>query len=102
MFETEMRESTSSKIIISDIDAETMFVVLEYMYTGKVIMTESISYTGLIYAAEKYDLPQLKRYCFNKMCECATDDTIGSLTLAAHAFNVDSDTKESLKKYCLR
>lgn len=102
MFDSEMTELMSNQVTITDIDEETLNVVLLYIYTGKVMTTESISYTDLIYGAEKYDLPQMKHYCFDKMWECVTDETIGELAVAADIYNADKDTQECVKNYCLR
>jgi speckle-type POZ protein len=100
MFDSEMKESQSSQVFLTDIDAETVYAVLIYIYTGKVVLSEGTSYTELIYGAEKYDLPQLKHYCFDKMFECVTDETVGTLAVAADTYNADKDTKEAVKKYC--
>lgn len=101
MFDTEMKELTSNQVTITDIDNKTMHAVLLYIYTGKVV-NESTSYADLIYVAEKYDLPQMKCYCFERMWESVTDDTIGELAVAADTYNADADTQECVRNYCMR
>lgn len=102
MFDSEMEESESNQVVLTDIDFETMHAVLLFIYTGEVKMNELISYTELIYGAEKYDLPELKRHCFRKMFECVTEETFGMLAVAALTYNADTEFQESVEKYCLR
>lgn len=102
MFDAEMSESSSGQVVLTDIDSETLNAILLYIYTGEATVNDSISYTELIYGAEKYELQELKHHCFHKMYECVTDETIGSLAVAAYTYNADDDIKKSVKNYCLR
>ncbi|KAG4071672.1 hypothetical protein HA402_011826 [Bradysia odoriphaga] len=102
MLESDMRETATSKIVLTDIDAEIFRAILLYIYTGKVEMNDSISYVELIYGAEKYDLAELKQYCFEQMCKSVTIDTIGSLAVAAEVYNADENIRKPIKEYCRR
>ena len=100
MFESDMQEADKREVEITDMDADTVQMLLHYIYTGKVIVPESGSWTETIHAAEKYDLPELKDYCFDKMLECVTDSTVGVLAVAAYTYNANTETQEIIKKYC--
>ncbi|XP_037034067.1 speckle-type POZ protein B-like [Bradysia coprophila] len=102
MLDSHMLETVTSKIILNDIDATVFHAILSYIYTGKVDVNDTISCTELIYAAEKYDLSELKQYYFEQMCKGVTVKTIGNLAVAAEIYNSDEKTKQSIKEYCQR
>ncbi|KAG4074951.1 hypothetical protein HA402_014530 [Bradysia odoriphaga] len=102
MLESDMQETVTSKIILDDIDATVFHVILSYIYTGKVDVNDTISYADLIYGAEKYDLSELKQYCFEQMFKSVTVKTIGNLAVAAEVYNADEKTKKLVKEYCQR
>lgn len=102
MFESQMEEVATSKIVITEIDSSTFRAILLYIYTGNVAMSGNTSYSELIYGAEKYDLFGLKQHCFDELCKNVTDETIGTLAVAAEMYNADEQTKKSIKEYCQR
>lgn len=62
MFEHETKEKMESKIEITDIDGAVLEQMVNFIYSDKVDNLDE--YAGdLILAAEKYDLPRLKRLC---------------------------------------
>jgi len=100
MFDSNMKESTTNQVHLTDIDADTIHCVLTYIYTGKVILTANISYKELIYGAEKYNLPLLKNYCFDRMLENVTNDTIGDLVVTAETYYAEPEYTKAVKKLC--
>lgn len=52
MFKSQMIESSTSKVKLIDIDSDTFHAMLLYIYTGKVEVNNSTSYTELVYGAE--------------------------------------------------
>jgi speckle-type POZ protein len=75
MLTTEMREAMSKKIVIDDIDGETMLELLRFIYTNKVENLTKLA-QNLIYAAEKYDIPELKLICAQKLIDQITNDNV--------------------------
>lgn len=72
-----MQESATSRIVLTDIDADTLRAIIFYIYTGKVeINDDATTYTKLIYGAEKYDLSELKEHCFDQLCENVNFETM--------------------------
>ena len=55
MFTHDMEENRSSKVDIQDLDGETVHDMIVYIYSGKVEKIDDKA-TGLLSAAEKYDL----------------------------------------------
>jgi hypothetical protein len=62
MMETNMRESQEKKATIDDIDAKSLFEFLRFVYCGRVEGIEEVA-IDLLYAASKYDVPDLKPIC---------------------------------------
>lgn len=97
-----MQQSTAIKVVLTDVDANTLQAVLLFIYSGKVEINDISSFATLVYAAEKYDVLGLKQHCFDQMIRNVTDDTIGNLAVAAQNHNADNDTKKCIKEYCQR
>jgi speckle-type POZ protein len=70
-----MVEKKSGVIVAEDIDGETMLEMLRFIYTGTVENFETIA-LNLIYAAEKYELPDLKSMCDTKLLEQISEETV--------------------------
>merc|ERR1712025_127620 len=68
MFTHDMEENRKSKVDIIDLDGETVHDMIIYIYSGKVGELEGKA-TGLLSAAEKYDLRELKQMCETSLCE---------------------------------
>ena len=70
MLKIEMKESDSGKVSIEDINQETMFEMLYFIYTGLVndsALTETSDVVELLFAADKYQLDTLKDICQDKL-----------------------------------
>jgi speckle-type POZ protein len=70
-----MVEKKSGVIVVDDIDGETMREMLRFIYTGTVENFETIA-LKLIYAAEKYDLPDLKSMCDTKLTKQISQENV--------------------------
>ena len=57
MFDTDMAEAKSGTVVIEDMLASTLEKLLEFAYTGEV--TDMQEVVELLYAADKYQLPNL-------------------------------------------
>lgn len=102
MFESDVEETATSKIVVTEIDASVLRAILRYIYTGTAEVNDINSYIDLIYGAEKYDLPELKEHCFELLCDSVTIATIGGLAVAAETCNADDEVKEFIKNFFLR
>ncbi|XP_035216425.1 speckle-type POZ protein B-like [Stegodyphus dumicola] len=63
MFHSEMSESTSSSVVISDVEPDIMDELLLFMYSGKLEKPLEETAMLLYSAADKYDVPALKKMC---------------------------------------
>ncbi|KFM72000.1 Speckle-type POZ protein B, partial [Stegodyphus mimosarum] len=63
MFKTKMSESVKNEVEISDIEADIMDEFLLFIYTGNTEDTLSVTAERLYVAADKYDVPALKKMC---------------------------------------
>ena len=78
MFTHDMEENRKSKVDIVDLDGETVHDMIIYIYSGKVGELEGKA-TGLLSAAEKYDLRELKQMCETSLCEnINTENELGT------------------------
>lgn len=96
MFENDMLEKSENIVRVTDIDGQTMYDMLHWMYTGKI---ESLSVSNamkIISAADKYAIEDLKLVCENVMCETVTMHNAIEMFVVANLHNANY-----LKKECL-
>ncbi|KAG5670776.1 hypothetical protein PVAND_001016 [Polypedilum vanderplanki] len=86
MLSTEMIEKKLNKIKVKDIDGDTMHELLKFIYTEEVENSNNVA-KKLIYAAEKYDLPELKSICISKLINEIAEENIFEILLLADRFN---------------
>lgn len=82
MFTHDMEENRKSKVDIVDLDGDTVHDMVRYIYSGKVAELEGKA-TGLLSAAEKYDLRELKTMCETALCDTITQDNVLDLLVLA-------------------
>jgi speckle-type POZ protein len=75
MLTTEMTEKKLSRIVIEDIDDATMQELLRFIYTKEVQNLEPLA-PKLLYAAEKYDLSELKSICASHLTEHVSEENV--------------------------
>ena len=81
MFTHNMEEKISSRVDIIDLDSETVQDMITYIYSGKVGELDGKA-TGLLSAAEKYDLRELKQLCEDSLCNnINTDNVLGKIRI---------------------
>ena len=68
MINSNMIESESNTVNITDIDEETMTEILRFIYTREVNNIKELA-VKLLYGAEKYELERLKKLCAASMIE---------------------------------
>eukprot|EP00092_Neocalanus_flemingeri_P071342 GFUD01087677.1.p2 GENE.GFUD01087677.1~~GFUD01087677.1.p2 ORF type:complete len:132 (+),score=35.72 GFUD01087677.1:757-1152(+) len=96
MFTANMEEKRSSKVTIKDIKEDIVKAMLKYIYTGKIEGLGDDQFHRLFYAADKYDLKELKDVCFKNMS--ANIDTENALELLILA---DQHNATKLRKSAL-
>ena len=77
-----MEENRKSKADIVDLHRDTVYVMIAYIYFGKVTDMEDKA-TGLLAAAEKYNLKELKTICETYLCDTITQDNVFDLLVLA-------------------
>jgi len=82
MFTHDMAENRSSSVSIIDLDDDTVYDMISYIYSGRVVQLDQKA-DRLLSAAEKYDLRELKSLCENALCEnLTTENCLDLLVLA--------------------
>ena len=100
MLTSEMAEVNAGVVNVTDMTPTTFRTILHYMYTGKVDQElDSDSFLEIIYGAEKYGLNQLKNYCFQRLVDCLTRETVGALAVAAHFYGAEDRVKMTLRNF---
>lgn len=67
MFDTEMYEKQENKAFLGDINSKTINATLHWMYTGSFNPFDVKLATSVLYAAEKYQLFDLKCHCIREL-----------------------------------
>jgi Zn-finger domain-containing protein len=83
MLRSDMREREKKEMIIDDIDSETMQEFVNFLYTGKVKCIENVV-NSLLYAAEKYEVLELKYVCLTYIKQNLSEDNVWEILLIAH------------------
>jgi len=96
MFTHDMEENRKSKVDIVDLDGDTVHDMIVYIYSGKVTEVETKA-TGLLSAAEKYDLKELKTMCETALCDTITQDNVLDLLVLADLHGASSVRGLALK-----
>ena len=81
---------------IQDFTANIVKEMLLCIYTGKVTDMEEHA-AGLLAAAEKYDLQELKRMCEESLCSTMTTDNVLDMLVLADHNNADLVRTAALK-----
>ncbi|CAG9806498.1 unnamed protein product [Chironomus riparius] len=84
MLEAEATDCGNNKIKLNDIDSKTMKALVLYLYTGDLVINQSMS-SKLLYAAEKFQLNNLKTICISSLSESLElENVLETLILADH------------------
>jgi len=86
MLKSGMKESTENRVQINDIAPDTFEVLLRFIYTDRVDVTQ-IDAKDLLAAANKYLLPLLKLQCQQFLCQTITLGNYVELLLLADLHN---------------
>lgn len=100
MFEHESLEKMENRIVIEDISVEAMKQLLHYLYTGDTDELSTEEYLSLFVAADKYDIPKLKKNCSSYLCSKVTTNVALNVLVVAN-LHEDEDLKEAAIKTVL-
>ncbi|XP_055942586.1 speckle-type POZ protein-like [Argiope bruennichi] len=76
MFSNPMKESHKNEVNFTDIEASVLQAMLVYMYTGKYGNLTASSAADLLFAADKYQLQDLKRICCDVLKDTASHQNV--------------------------
>lgn len=96
MFDIEMTEKEKKQVLIDDIDSKTMDEVLHYIYAGFLRPCDTEILIKIIYAAEKYELSELKSWCIDDLMTKVSLENVLSVLEAADLHNI-----KRLEERCL-
>jgi speckle-type POZ protein len=95
MLTTDMAEKKLSRIVIDDIDDATMQELLRFIYTKEV---QNLALAPkLLYAAEKYDLYELKSICASHITEQVSEENVFENLVLADRHNEQQLLNECMK-----
>jgi len=96
MFTHDMEENRKSKVDIIDLDGDTVHDMLIYIYSGKVADI-GCKAAGLLSAAEKYDLKELKAMCESSLSDNINTENVLDLLVLADLHGAHSVRQLALK-----
>lgn len=103
MLAAKMTEASTGIIEIQDVEAETMWQLCEFIYTGSVRdarqSEDSAAAGALLQAAAKYQVPGLVRLCATKVATMLTVDSVAEWLILASQIGAQA---EALKVRCLQ
>jgi len=88
-----MTETTTGRIVIQDLDVETVQAMVNYIYRGEFKPTSDQFLVCLTYCAVKYALEDLKRLCFEEMTKRLSMEN--ATTFAVVASKCGTENEES-------
>jgi len=95
MISSTMIEGSEKKVLINDIEGRTLMELIRFVYSGKVNEIDTIA-GELLYAANKYDLQDLKPLCVESLAlNLGVDNVLETLVLA------DLHQEKYLKKFAM-
>jgi speckle-type POZ protein len=96
VFEKMLTAETTNKIVLDDINGDTMKELLRFIYTLKVENLDTLA-PKLLHAAEKYGLPQLKLKCATELIERVSLENVFENLVLANSYNEQSLLDECME-----
>ncbi|KAJ6306208.1 hypothetical protein OIU78_021515 [Salix suchowensis] len=86
MFTNGMSESRSTEVFLRDMSPEAFKVMLEFMYSGELILEGSVEFGTLLLQAlllaDQFGVTLLYQECYKTLLECLTEDSVGPILRA--------------------
>ncbi|GIY28619.1 protein roadkill [Caerostris darwini] len=89
MFTAQMKENTENKVHITDVEEPILRAMLVHIYTGKTEDLNVASAGDLLFAADKYQLEDLKQVCSDYLKENMTLENVLNTLVLGHLHNKD-------------
>jgi speckle-type POZ protein len=90
MLTTDMKEAKQGFVEVPDFDSKTMRELLRFMYCSEVENLDEMA-NDLIFAAEKYEVQQLKELCIDHIISKLTrENVLDALIIADRVNNTDN------------
>jgi len=96
MLRHEFLEKQNSRVDVKEIDAETMELLLSYIYTGQVTDFKNVSVVELFKAADRYRLDHLKHMCEEELVKRVEASNAADILSLAHKYSA-----QPLKSFAL-
>jgi len=96
MFSHDTKEQARNRVEIKDLDVKVVQDMIDYIYSGQVTELESKA-AGLITAAEKYDLEELKQMCVTSLCNSIRDDNVLDMLVLVETYDLPELRKSALE-----
>lgn len=93
-----MKEASVGRIVIEDVEPETIECVLRFIYTGA-LQNDSLSgdmLIELLHCADKYDINELKAETLRRMESSLSTENVMELVSAAKLHGADDETLSNM------
>lgn len=88
MFETDMKEAKSRKVVIQDTSINTFKLLLSYIYSSRLENVSEVDTAKLLFAAaDKYCLEDLKEECIDYIISCIRVDNALDLMIWSESYS---------------
>ncbi|KAG8188112.1 hypothetical protein JTE90_029040 [Oedothorax gibbosus] len=94
MFEHDTLEKNNNEVVITDLSMESMTDFLKFLYTGEIADLSAQELLALLVAADKYNIPKLKKQCSSALCPLITNE-IALNVLVLSNLHCDEDLKNA-------
>jgi speckle-type POZ protein len=102
MFGGSMMEATLNEVCVADFSEKIVEAMLQFMYTGEVVMEEKEDFMLLLIIADKYDVYGLKELCECQLKETVCVENAASLLEHANFFRATTILKPALLDFINR
>jgi len=100
MFSNKLMENKTSKVVIEDLDENTVSEMINYIYSGNLEMNFDDQAIELFTAADKYDLKDLKEMCESHIREEISIANVCDILILAYLHNSKSLLDVSFQFIC--
>ena len=94
-----MREATTNRMVIEDIDATSFKAVLKFLYCGRLPEDLQTSAKNYLPVAEKYDIRELKEACEIALIKTLTIRNVVEIMIMADVFRCNVLKPEAIDMF---
>ena len=96
MFQSNMKESQTNIVVIEDLKPSVVAEMLHYIHTGKVPKIDENA-QGLLAAADRYQLEDLKRSCEENLISTLKDQNMFNILILSDVYSATKLRKKAIK-----